>query len=288
MKRDPYRLSAFHDESFSGPWFTTGIIWIPTDAVEAVGRALNDLRRSCSYWRESHFAELPGSIERQKLAKAWLQGFRAGTIGEVAFSALVVDHRSPNFEGGHFAENHFEYNRFTSMALWSGFRKFWKDRPEADIEFVSDERPRARRGPGALGTFQEDNFLDYLPRRFAEDARLKYRDPIPQVSSARTAPSHTNREEGEPHIVEDLLQLCDLLTGAASQAFSQRSANPFKSGLGHEFRVMANATLTPPWRSRPGFCDRLTVSQFPDERGQMREGRFEFARPGVRKLDTFE
>lgn len=270
MGSGPLRLTAFHDESATQGWFTTGILWVPSEQVPLVSMSLRAHRAAVGFWRESHFVELPGSRERRALARRWFDGFRRLTLGPAYFSAIVLDRRGDRYEGQRFPQPHFEYNRFTAMTLWSGYRKFWRDSPDTLVGLVSDDRPRKPPGEGVLGAFEGDNFAEYVPRRFEEDARKRYPGPRPRIEDLRLVPSHTPRDVGEDRPVEDLLQLCDLLTGATAQAFSRSSSDSVKAAYGTELKIMANATLTPPWKPRPAYCSRLAISQFPDEEGRMR------------------
>lgn len=283
----PHSLRVYHDESEQGPWFVTGLLWVPGESAEEDAELLYGHRVSTGFWGESHFKDLPGAHTRRELAEVWFQAFRGCRLGRCHFSALVVDKRPPRFAPGAFGERFHMYNRFTAMAIWSGFRRFWKTSSPAQIEVVSDDRPRSRtdrRPPDGVTT---DNFESYLPRRFAEDAGVEYKVRIPSITGVRVIPSSSNRAVGERKPDEDLLQLCDLLCGAVAQAFSQSSHDETKKRFGAQMRTMANMTLRPPWDDRPAFCERLAISQFPDPYGRMRTGRFEFARTGMKKLDDF-
>jgi hypothetical protein len=280
-------LRVYHDESVHGPWFVTGLVWVPVAGFDEAAELLHGHRVASGFWGESHFKDFPGSRERREYGDACFAAFRNCRLGQCHFSALVVDKRPPNFESGTFDERFHLYNRFTAMAIWSGFRRFWRDWTTAEIEVVSDSRPRARRGPRPPDGVTTDNFEVYLPRRFAEDARKEYPVRAPGITGVRVIPSATERNPGERKPNEDLLQLSDLLCGAVAQAFSRSSRDSTKTNFGAQMRTMANMTLKRSWESRPSYCDRLAISQFPDSDGMMRRTRFEFARPGLRKLEEF-
>jgi hypothetical protein len=265
----------------------TGLVWVPEQSAEAAAELLYGHRIDTGFWGESHFKDLPGSHGRRQLAEAWFQAFRQCRLGQCHFNALVIDKRPPNFEPGAFTERFHAYNRFTAMAIWSGFRRFWKERFSAEIEVVSDDRTRSRNDLQPPDGVTTDNFEIYLPKRFAEDADKEYTEKVPSVSSVRVIPSSSGRAPGERKTDEDLLQLCDLLCGAVAQAFSRSSRDETKKRFGAQMRAMANMTLKPPWDDRPSFCERLAISQFPDRQGRIRTTRFEFAQTGVKKLDEY-
>jgi len=159
-------LSVFHDESEPPrDWFIVGLLWIPEDRIDSVIGKLRECRQEVRYDGEVHFCKLQGPVERKLLAKRWFELFRNGRFSQCNYHALVIAKRPNVYDGRRFVRGFQAYNRFTAMALRSGFRLYWPDQPSTKITVISDEK--ARRAAGREGDgIETDNFEHKLKMRF--------------------------------------------------------------------------------------------------------------------------
>jgi hypothetical protein len=290
-------LRVFHDESEPKPWFVTGLLWLELRDLTRIADCLASDRANPEYTGEVHFKLLGKDYRRTMVAKRWFNRFQTGKLRGLKVSVMVVDKRPRIFKPGYFTEKFHEYNRFTAMALHSSFKWFWRDVQSSTIHIYSDKKERRSPKVMAPDGVTTDNFEEYLRKRFESDANPEsltesldgqqgYQTHeiklVRLVDSGKPAPSIELKR------IHDLLQLCDLLTGAFAQSFSGAATNPIKRHFGFEANRMIGhiepASKQPDWELR----GRLHLGVFPDENGRFRKTLYPLAsRRRVRKLDDF-
>ncbi len=256
-------MNVYHDESESEGWFAIGLLWVRPDDVAAVVRDLVAVRERTGYWHEVHFADLSDYARKRDTARDWFGLATRRHCPHCWFNVLAIDTTSRRYEGRRFDRDWRMYNRFTGMALWSGYRRF-KFGP-LELAYIADAKSRT----------PADNFEEYLEYRFWKDQvdagelyeeeafGLKFQLTNSEVK-VRTVKVRTERRLGTVDADEELLQLCDLLLGATCQALTAASTSPtrkVKAGLGRKMMKV----LRPRWGHE--WFDHFTLSCFPDAQG---------------------
>lgn len=290
-------LLVFHDESEPKPWFVTGLLWCSKGDLSRIVSQLGAARQQEGYCGEVHFNALGSDFLRTRLARRWFRAFATGDLEGLKAYVLVIDKHPGVFKPGRFPQRFHAYNRFTAMALYSSFRWFWTNVNSSSIFLYSDKKQR--RPPGVIEPdgVNTDNFEDYLPARFELDTRHDARqgaldsggcqgnNAVNLVSLIDSAAKTTDsRVRG----LQDMIQLCDLVTGAVAQAFSGASSRPVKQNFG--FQAAKLVRLVEPAVRYPNreLLQRFNVSVFPDVNGKFRRTLFPLASRHVgRTLDDY-
>ena len=80
-------------------------------------------------------------------------------------------------------------------------------------------------------------------------------------------PRARNKEEIKPE--EELLQLCDLLTGSVASAVVTKSMSQTKFWFGERIAPFILDTRKPPWEQVYGLHKRFSVGYFPNSDGKI-------------------
>ncbi len=256
-------MNIYHDESQGEGWFAIGLLWVDPEDAATIVSDLISVRRRTEYWNEIHFADLSDYAPKRDTARDWVRLATRRHCARCWFNILAVDTTNPKYQGRRFDEDWQMYNRFTGMALWSGYRRF-KLGP-LDIDYVSDAKDRT----------PSDNFEEYLEYRFWKDqalvgdvlSRKAFGYSLQLAKSrvrVRTVQVRDNRSEGTADTDEELLQLCDLILGASCQTLTAASTSPSRTIKPELARKMMKV-----YRPLYGheWFHHFTISCFPDDTG---------------------
>ena len=275
----------FHDESECKGRFMVGLLWVPSTETGRVTRLLRDLRYKHNYHNDVHFSRLSDRILKRNLARDWFRLFEKELEETLRFSVLAVNRRSSAYDGRRYAHDFHMYNRFTIMAIWSGFRFFF-DRPAREqLRIVSDGKIRRPAGEEIGDGSEVDNFEEYLPQRFeayqAEklgvvDTLTREQGQLPARISEVMSVHTTKTSERDFTSDEELVQLCDLALGAVQQAFTASCKSPSRA-IKRELARRACRLIRetePTSRTWSKYFKRFNVSCFPDQSGSFVRTRY--------------
>lgn len=292
-----FPLRVFHDESEPKPWFLIGLLWLSNPDFDSVSELLQRHRKQVGYQGEVHFKDLGRNHLRTRLSDCWFNDFKLDRLPGLKTYVMVVDKRPVVYAPGFFKERFHEYNRFTALALYSSFRWFWGNLRSSTTHFYSDQKQR--RPPDVLNPdgVTTDNFESYVRERFETDTSTQAKNPTldgagrtgtHEVKLVRTVDSGRPTTAVDVKPLQDLLQLCDLLTGAVAQSFSGASKDHVKKRFGFEatklIRKIEPASKEPDKRLRR----RFQVGVFPDEAGRFRKTHLPLAcRTQIKPLEEY-
>ncbi len=273
-ERVPPEIVAVQDESGDyghGEWVFIGILWVRGEDVTALA---DDLRaRRDGYTGEIHFYRFPRNFggtygAAARVAREWLDLWRDTWAARTWFNVLAVNRRHIRYDHERFARPEVAYPHFTALTLTVGLATFFKHLPAIGLSICSDER--SGRTEHVAGTSRgASEFQQELRRALADTLANGYAGPriapdeVPVMSLSCEA-------TGDPFTAhQELLQLTDLLLGAASTAILPRSVAATKLWFARELAPILEGTLGTSRARPPDWWRRVRVSYFPDPRGRV-------------------
>lgn len=276
-KLEPPVINVYHDESGvfgCSRWCLTGLIWCRyEDESFLVGQML-EVRGKHEYWNKIHYSELPGRFDGEynadaRVARDWLNLYIGKLSNYTWLNVLAVDTHHEAYNAKRFKHSFHAYNRFTSIALYSGLKWHFPSHCELRLSLSSDNK--IRRPFRSLGDgIETDNFEEYIIERLLTDAnndtscpQISFELPIKMVDIPK------NRTKKDIKNEEELTQLCDLLLGAIYSATAASSQTEVKTWLGKTITPLILDTRQKPWKQSLGLHKRFSVSYFPTRMGDM-------------------
>ncbi len=287
-------LEVYHDESYreNNKWFIIGLLWISSQHEQKIIGNLQQARERNNYFGEIHYRTLTDHSPKRNTAVEWFQIVADNLKRYLWFYLLAINRSHPKYELERFGCHFHEYNRFTSIALFSSFRWFFPRNLPADIMFYSDSKTRRPGGDEIGDGIASDNFEEYLCKRFALDiSKIQERTdtsffrnswqengkcskgyPLKGVRIVETKNEPTKERSAE----EELVQVCDLLLGSFGSVMI--GSPPSRSKKAKQYMYMKAKRLVEdiekkPWKQRYHLYKRLWVGCFPDQQGEICPGR---------------
>jgi hypothetical protein len=158
------------------------------------------------------------------------------------------------------------YNHFTALALETGLARFFKGSGVLRLAVFSDERSgHVQAAAGAAP--RSDGFARALRLALAAAAARGYGGPR---VAAQMPVSRLSGDAGGAFTPEqELLQLTDLLLGAASTAIAPQTVAATKRWFGRRMADVMEDVRRPAGPKSLGLRGRVLVSYFPDPLGRI-------------------
>jgi len=294
MKNMMKNLEVYHDESYrkKKKWFIIGLLWISPQNKYKIIDGLRQARERNNHYGKIHYRTLTDHSPKRNTAIEWFQIATEHLKRYLWFYLLAVNRFHPMYQPERFGCHFHEYNRFTSIALFSSFRWFFPRNLPDNIVFFSDSKTRRPGGDEIGDGITSDNFEEYLCKRFAFDM-LKIQERMDTSlfgNSLQENNEYSNRSFlKEVRIVktrnelpknrsaeEELVQLCDLLLGSFGSVMTR--SPPSRNKKVKQYMYMRAKRLVEdiekkPWKQRYHLYKRLWVGCFPDQQGKICQGR---------------
>lgn len=261
-----YDYDVYHDISgkfTNNEWCIVGMLWVPTPVKPLLVRELYDVRRRERYWGNIHYCDLSSRFDRDFEAKervtyGWFNVYREKFLDSVHYSAYAIDRSSLLYNKERYRQSFQEANYWSFRTLLWSRQNFLPSEENSILRFVSHIESRPEMLKQRDGT-QGDNFPEYLPRKCegVKSSRIQLFEPLRVIPTPR---KHT-RGWVVPDV--ELMQLCDLLTGATRNAICAVSRVKTKKYFATE---MAKLVLRS--RASKQFAQHLKVWYFPDGTGK--------------------
>ena len=257
-----YDYDIYHDISGkfgNKEWCVVGTLWVPTLVKPQLVRRLYQAREKEQYWGNVHYRELPVSFDdyigaKARVAREWFDIYRKFS-GPIRFAAYAINRASPLYDPMRYSR-HFQEQNFWSLRtfLW-GYSDFTSKDSIVRVTSHVESRPIA---PAKRDGIHGDNFPEYFSRWGpVRAAKIQLYEPLRVLSISREYKNRVVLVDAE------LIQLCDLLTGATRNAICAASHIKTKSYFAVE---MAKLMLES--RTSKRLAQYLKVWYFPNWKGQ--------------------
>lgn len=261
----------YHDESLpirnQTPFTGHGLLYVRDERVPVIAQQLRELRDG--YRGEIHFAEIKGDSGQQaqfRVATRWIEFFFTSLVAETPFKATVALHEGP--KPLPYPDDGFSYLRHMlagTRHTFVGLTRFALTGYDSiDVDPVFDDTGNAR----IRDAYQwaVDQFAHRATQRRLDGDK---RYPIVKAGRARFVTSDPAAAAADEADDCELVQLTDVLLGAAQQALELSEASRH-SGRVYLAQEVA-AGMAKYWgRSRLRYSVRarnFTVSLWPDRFG---------------------
>jgi len=283
-------LEVYHDESYrkGKQWFMVGLLWINSRQRHRIAEGLQRSREYNCYYGRIHYRTLTDHSSKRKTAIEWFRIATDHLRDNLQFYLLAVDRTHPKYEYTRFGCRFHEYNRLTSIALFTSYRWFFPRNLPSRIVFLSDSKTRRPVGDETGNGIITDNFEEYLPRRFASDISKKQRTTdipllkdhpqdsikytlLSHIAGVRTIDARNEHVEERPE-EEEMIQLCDLLLGSFGSAMLEPfplRAKRVKRSMCMKAKKLIEDLEKEPWKQKYHLHKRLSVGYFPDDQGKI-------------------
>jgi hypothetical protein len=240
---------------------------VPDDFRDFLLRRLGEIRKLHDYQGEIHFNQIKGASRQNKafqVARGWLECYFREALGRCPFKAFAVDQNGPRpfpYPGADRYATHAARSlqtAFLAGIAWS-YGNFDKVilQPVFDASDSELDLTIAQSFPSRLQSAVSDKcVLEGKNYPMVEVHSVKFVDSNPMASEVDWADS-------------ELIQLCDLLLGAAFDALKFRGkTRNTKTGrlrLAKSVGQVLKETLVTPWFQQIRVHRRFSVSLYPDK-----------------------
>jgi hypothetical protein len=269
-------IAVFHDESGDfghGDWAFIGLLWMRMEDVDPLAEALRAQR--AAHGGEIHFYRFPRNFGGEygaaaRVARSWFELWRGEWARRIWLNVLAVNRRHVRYDSARFANPQVAYVHFAALALKIGLASFFKEHATLRLTLCSDERSgRPEGGTGAAAASASETFARALRMELAQALERDYTGP--QVAPAEMPISCLSSQTGGGHFSaeQELLQLTDLLLGAASTAIEPKSVAATKLWFAREMASIIEDVRKPAGAQTLELRGRLLISSFPDPVGRI-------------------
>lgn len=271
-------IAVFHDESGDfghDDWVFLGLLWVPRADVAALAADLRALREG--FGGEIHFYRFPRNFGGEygaaaRTARAWFERWRDDWGRRMWFNVLAVNRRHTLYDGVRFGRPDRAYLHFTALALRTGLAAFFRDTPAASLAIWSDER--SGRSSGVEASPGADAFANALVQELvqslAEDGATSNATGAAMCLDGGSVRTLSGERAGAAFTPEqELLQLTDLLLGAAGTAIDPRATAATKRHFARELALVMEDVRVAPRPSSFGLHGHFLVSYFPGPDGRL-------------------
>jgi hypothetical protein len=245
------------------PYLAHGVLFVPEDYRQLLLNGLSQARNKSLYRQEIHYTRIAGHKGRQfQVAREWLHVYLTAALLYCPFKAFIVEQEGIRLfpyagEEGYPAHSaHALLSTFVGGIAWSYSRA-----PSVNLRPVFDNT---------------DNDLDRrqafdLPNALEAEVSLRRAvagKPYPVIKVMPTSFVESNPlAAGDSWGDSELVQLCDLLLGAAMDSLESAGRSP-KTGrlqLSRSVAQVMTETLKVPAAQHMPVHRRFSVSLYPDE-----------------------
>ena len=258
-----YDYDVYHDISGkfgNKEWCIVGMLWVPTLVKPQLVDKLYLARKEEQYWRNVHYRELPVSFDgyigaKARVARKWFNIYQQFS-GSIRFAAYAINRASLLYDPMRYSRRFQEQNYWSLRTFVWGCSDFISKASIVRVTSHVESRPIA---PAKRDGIHGDNFPEYFTGWGPVRAPIQLYEPLRVLSVPRVYKNHD--------IVQiqdiELIQLCDLLTGATRNAICAASHIKTKSYFAIE---MAKLMLES--RTSKQLAQYPKVWYFPNRKGQ--------------------